>query len=129
MPYHALNFFGTLAEKYFDDMNNDVQFSGKRHVSKSIEGFNRLPEVFTREDIRKCFGYDKDNSVTKKISRLLSGQLIEEINIERGLVPVSYGSLQQVLILCNNNQIAKELLILLYCCHNFILLIQRAKIR
>ena len=50
-------------------------------------------------------------------------------NIEGGLVPVSYGSLQQVLILCNNNQIAKELLILLYCCHNFILLILRAKIR
>ena len=73
------HFFGTLAEKYFDDMNNDVQFSGKRHQSKSIEGYNRLPEVFTREDIRKCFGYDKDNSVTKKISRLLSGQLIEEI--------------------------------------------------
>ena len=73
------HFFGTLAEKYFDDMNNDVQFSGKRHHSKSIEGYNRLPEVFTREDIKKCFSYDKDNTITKKISRLLSERMIEEV--------------------------------------------------
>ena len=54
------HFFGVMAEKYFDDMNNDVQITGKRHYSKSLEGFNRLPEVFTLEDVRKCYGYDKD---------------------------------------------------------------------
>ena len=69
------HFFGVLAEKYFDDMNNDVQFSGKRHQSKSIEGYNRLPEVFTRENVKTCFGYDKDNSVTKK-----NHQIIEKPN-------------------------------------------------
>ena len=73
------HFFGVLAEKYFDDMNNDVQFTGKRHQQKSVDGYNRLPDVFTKEDVMKCFGYDKADTVSKKIRRLLSGNLIELI--------------------------------------------------
>ena len=79
------HFFGVLAEKYFDDMNNDVQFTGKRHQVRSIEGFNRLPEVFTREHVKIAFGYDKDNSVTKKITRLLDARLIIEVKDESGV--------------------------------------------
>jgi hypothetical protein len=71
------HFFGTLAEKYFDDMNNDVQFSGKRHQSKSIEGYNRLPEVFTKDDIKRCFGKDSAPYVCMKIRRLTDDNLIE----------------------------------------------------
>ena len=73
------HFFGTLAEKYFDDMNNDVQFSGKRHQSKSIEGYNRLPEVFTKDDVDKIFKYNNTKSAFKKIERLLADNLIERI--------------------------------------------------
>ena len=73
------HFFGVMAEKYFDDMNNDVQISGKRHQQKSVDGYNRLPEVFTREDIISCFSYDKVGSADKKISRLLSGDFIVKI--------------------------------------------------
>jgi len=73
------HFFGVIAEKYFDDMNNDVQFTGKRHQQKSVDGYNRLPDVFTKEDVMKCFGYDKADTVSKKIRRLLSGNLIELI--------------------------------------------------
>ena len=73
------HFFGTLAEKYFDDMNNDVQFSGKRHQSKSIEGYNRLPEVFTKDDIKRCFGKDSPQYVYTKIRRLTDDNLIETI--------------------------------------------------
>ena len=73
------HFFGTLAEKYFDDMNNDVQFSGKRHHSKSIEGYNRLPEVFTKDDIKRCFGKDSAPYVCMKIRRLTDDNLIEEM--------------------------------------------------
>ena len=43
------HFFGVLAEKYFDDMNNDVQITGKRHQQKSVDGYNRLPDVFNKE--------------------------------------------------------------------------------
>jgi hypothetical protein len=73
------HFFGVLAEKYFDDMNNDVQFSGKRHQSKSIEGYNRLPEVFTKDDVDKIFKYNNTKSAFKKIERLLADNLIERI--------------------------------------------------
>ena len=68
-----------MAEKYFDDMNNDVQITGNRHKRKSIDGFNRLPEVFTREDVMKCFGYDNENAIRKKIYRLTQLSQIEAI--------------------------------------------------
>ena len=77
------HFFGTLAEKYFDDMNNDVQFSGKRHQSKSIEGYNRLPEVFTKDDVIKAFGYDKPKAAAKKLERLMAGNYIVKIDEEK----------------------------------------------
>ena len=76
------HFFGVMAEKYFDDMNNDVQITGRRHQQRSLDGYNRLPEVFTREDVKKCFGYNNDNTVTKKISRLINMHAIEEIKNE-----------------------------------------------
>ena len=74
------HFFGTLAEKYFDDMNSDVQFSGKRHMQKSVEGYNRLPEVFTKEDVVKAFGYEKMRAADKKIERLMASASIARIS-------------------------------------------------
>jgi len=73
------HFFGVLAEKYFDDMNNDVQFTGKRHQQKSVDGYNRLPDVFTKEDVMKCFGYDNDSSAGTKISRMVNSYQVEKI--------------------------------------------------
>ena len=70
------HFFGVMAEKYFDDMNNDVQITGKRHQQKSVDGYNRLPEVFTTEDVMKCFGYSSDSSVNGKIKRLIDANLV-----------------------------------------------------
>ena len=70
------HFFGVLAEKYFDDMNNDVQITGKRHQQKSVDGYNRLPEVFSREDIMKCFGYTKEKTASKKLERLTSDKCV-----------------------------------------------------
>ena len=73
------HFFGVMAEKYFDDMNNDVQISGKRHQQKSVDGYNRLPEVFTKEDVMKCYGYNNENSVKTRIGRLKKDNQIEII--------------------------------------------------
>jgi len=73
------HFFGVMAEKYFDDMNNDVQISGKRHYQKSVEGYNRLPEVFDKDDIKRCFGNNGCSYVTMKIKRLSEEHLIEKI--------------------------------------------------
>jgi hypothetical protein len=74
------HFFGVLAEKYFDDMNGDVQITGKRHYQKTVNGFNQLPEVFTKTDVMKCFGYNNSNGVSVKIKRLSEMNLIEPIN-------------------------------------------------
>ena len=76
------HFFGVMAEKYFDDMNNDVQITGRRHHQKSIDGYSRLPEVFTKEDVMRCFGYNNDNTVSKKILRLIKMQAIKEVKTE-----------------------------------------------
>ena len=70
------HFFGVMAEKYFDDMNNDVQITGKRHQQKSVDGFNRLPEIFTREDVMRCFGYKNESAVNTKIKRLVNDRMV-----------------------------------------------------
>ena len=79
------HFFGVMAEKYFDDMNNDVQITGKRHYSKSVEGFNKLPEIFQMEDVMKSFGYNSESSAYSKIRRLTIDKMIEKTE-EAGLV-------------------------------------------
>ena len=71
------HFFGVMAEKYFDDMNSDVQVSGKRHRQKSVDGYNRLPEIFTREDVMRCFGYKNESGVNSKVKRLIDDKMIE----------------------------------------------------
>ena len=71
------HFFGVMAEKYFDDMNNDVQITGKRHQQKSVDGYNRLPEVFCVEDVIRSFGYQNEPAAFMKIKRLLDGKMIK----------------------------------------------------
>ena len=92
------HFFGVLAEKYFDDMNNDVQITGRRHQRKSVEGYNRLPETFSVEDVKKCFGYNGDSSAFVKIKRLLDSGMIGKIeNSEKnGHVVSMYRKLSQM---------------------------------
>jgi len=73
------HFFGVMAEKYFDDMNSDVQITGKRHQQRSIDGYNRLPKVFSIDDVIKGFGYTNGDAAKKKIWRLSRMHVIEEI--------------------------------------------------
>ena len=90
------HFFGVMAEKYFDDMNNDVQITGKRHYQKSINGFNQLPNIFTKEDVLRSFHYDKIRAADKKIERLISDSFIERIN--DGADKGKYRKLQNALL-------------------------------
>ena len=73
------HFFGAMAEKYFDDLNNKALNTGKRHFNKSVQGYNRLPDVFTREDVMKCFEYVNSSSVSMKLKRLESEEYIKKI--------------------------------------------------
>jgi hypothetical protein len=90
------HFFGVMAEKYFDDMNNDVQFTGKRHYQKSVNGYNQLPEVFTKDDVMKCFGYGKIRAADKKIERLVASEFI--IKVKDGEDAGKYRKLKQQMI-------------------------------
>ena len=89
------HFFGVMAEKYFDDMNNDVQITGKRHYQKSVNGYNQLPEVFTKEDVVKCFGYSNKNGASVKIQRLIEQHLI--VDIQEGEDKGKYKKINQML--------------------------------
>ena len=46
------HYFGAMAEKYFDDKTRDVAANVQRR-QKTIEGFNRLPEEFTIDDVMR----------------------------------------------------------------------------
>ena len=94
------HFFGVLAENYFDDMNNDVQISGKRHQQKSVDGYNRLPDEFTKEDVDRCFGYKNEDSGYMKIKRLQeSGMvaLLEEV-MQNGRMRRRYRKVNKMVI-------------------------------
>ena len=73
------HFFGVMAEKYFDDMNADVMITGKRHQQRSVEGYNKLPEVFSKEDVKACFGNNSSAFACMKIKRLADEHYIEQI--------------------------------------------------
>ena len=72
------HFFGVMAEKYFDDMNNDVQTTGRRHQQRSVQGYMKLPDVFTKEDVGRCFGYKSPNAINMRILRLIEEQFIKQ---------------------------------------------------
>ena len=80
------HFFGKMAEIYFDDMNSDMLAANNRHHRKSVDGFEHLPEEFTREDVCRCFGYDPaKSSVSMKIKRLLEERLIVADKKKKGV--------------------------------------------
>ena len=73
-------FFSVMAEKYFTDMNNDVQITDKRYTQRSADGYNQLPDIFTKDDVMRCFGYDKPDACKKKLYRLTKTKHIELIH-------------------------------------------------
>ena len=90
------HFFGVMAEKYFDDMNNDVQITGRRHQQRSVDGYNRLPDVFDKEDVKRCFDNTGCAYVSMKIKRLSEEHLIEKI--EEGEDKGKYRKLMKLMV-------------------------------
>ena len=77
------HFFGALAEAYFDNKLKDASVNLQRR-SKTFEAFARLPEIFTSEDVMRCFGLSSDGAVRSKTRRLISDHLIEKVSDGRG---------------------------------------------
>jgi hypothetical protein len=72
-------FFGAMAEAYFDNKLKDANVNIMRK-SKTLEGFDRLPQEFSYNDVMRCFNLENENTARVKIYRLQSDHLIEKIS-------------------------------------------------
>jgi len=72
------HYFGAMAEAYFDNKLKDACVNVQRK-QKTFEGFARLPEEFTNEDVMRCFNLSSEGAARMKIKRLLSDHLIEKL--------------------------------------------------
>ena len=66
-----------MAEAYFDNKLREANMNLRRN-QKTVEGFNRLPDVFTTEDVMRCFNLQTESAVWVKISRFQKDRLIEK---------------------------------------------------
>ena len=71
------HYFGAMAEAYFDNKLRDATANVQRQ-QKTIEGFNRLPEVFTTDDVMRCFNLKSSNCAQMKITRMTKDHFVEK---------------------------------------------------
>ena len=71
------HYFGAMAENYFDNKLKDASVNVQRR-QKTYEGFERLPDEFTSEDVMRCFNLKSSSAVYMRISRLQKDHLIEK---------------------------------------------------
>ena len=69
------HYFGAMAEAYFDNKLRDANVNVQRK-QKTREGFERLPEVFTLEDVERCFNLGNKSSARIKVARLMKDHLV-----------------------------------------------------
>ena len=75
-------YFGAMAEHYFDNKLKEASVNVRRNT-KTLDGFNRLPDVFTPEDVVRCFGVH-GSTAYMRISRLTRDGLIEKVEVSEG---------------------------------------------
>ena len=73
------HFFGAMAEHYFENQNREANVNVQRR-QKTFDGFERLPEEFTSDDVIRVFSMASDSAARSKISRLQSDHLIEKVS-------------------------------------------------
>jgi len=69
------HYFGAMAENYFDNKLKDASVNVMRK-KKTNEGFERLPEEFTLDDVVRCFNLGSEGSARIKIARLMKDRLV-----------------------------------------------------
>ena len=68
-----------ILEKHYDDLAA-AQASNVRHKQKTWLGYHRLPEVFTSDDVDRCFSYEgKTGSICSRLKRLQDQGLAQKI--------------------------------------------------
>jgi len=91
------HYFGAMAEAYFDNKLKEASVNVQRK-QKTYDGFARLPEEFTAEDVVRCFNLGSSSSARTKIMRLTRDHLVEKIREERGLAPALYHKTNTIIL-------------------------------
>ena len=78
------HYFGALAEAYFDNKLKDASVNVMRS-QKTLEGFSRLPDEFTTEDVMRIYKLSSTGSARMKISRLQKDHIVEKTGMENGI--------------------------------------------
>ena len=78
------HYFGALAEAYFDNKLKDASVNVMRS-QKTLEGFSRLPDEFTTEDVMRIYKLGSTGSARMKISRLQKDHIVEKTGMENGI--------------------------------------------
>ena len=91
------HYFGAMAEAYFDNKLKEASVNVQRK-QKTIDGFSRLPDEFTMEDVVRCFNLGCSSSARTKIMRLTRDHLVEKIREERGLAPALYHKTDTIIL-------------------------------
>jgi len=84
-------FFGALAEHYFDNKMREAS-ANVQHRQKTFDGFERLPEEFTTDDVMRCFNLNSSAAARVKIVRLQKDRYIEKAGefVENGTTKAKY---------------------------------------
>ena len=84
-------YFGAMAENYFDNKLKEASVNVQRR-QKTYEGFDRLPDEFTTDDVVRCFQLKSAATAYMRISRLTKDRLIEKAEdyVEDGCAKVRY---------------------------------------
>ena len=85
------HYFGAMAENYFENKLRDASVNVQRRP-KTLEAFERLPELFTTEDVVRCFQLQNMAAAYVRISRLQKDHLIEKAEdfVENGTTKSRY---------------------------------------
>jgi hypothetical protein len=85
------HFFGAMAEHYFENQSREANVNVQRR-QKTIEGFNRLPEEFTIDDVMRCFSMPSINAARMRTYRLVKDGLAEKAGdyVENGTTKARY---------------------------------------
>ena len=84
------HYFGSLAEKYFDDKLRDAS-TNRRHHQRTIEEYNKLPEEFSIDDVARIFQLNIQTA-RKRVWRLVGDNAIEKCGeyVENGVCKHRY---------------------------------------
>jgi hypothetical protein len=84
-------YFGAMAESYFDNKLKDASVNVQRR-KKTYEGFDRLPDEFTIDDVIRSFKLNNNSAARSRVFRMQRDRLIEKSGeyVENGTTKAKY---------------------------------------